>query len=218
MASAVKSLNEIQKAGCLANVPWCEEYEKMISGMAYDTMVPELEAARFKARRLAVEYNRFWPTQSSCFKELLQERLVLLKDLLGHVADDEICIEPPFSIDYGCNTKIGSNFYSNFGLVIVDSALVTIGDRVMCGPNVAIFAASHPTDARMRKEGVEFALPVTIGDDCWIGGNAVILPGVTIGKGSTVAAGSLVTKDVPAWSVVMGQPARVVKQVEPFEN
>ncbi|KAJ4256220.1 hypothetical protein NW762_009298 [Fusarium torreyae] len=217
MAASVKAPREIHKAGSLKHIPWCEEYEKMISGMLYDSLTPVLEAARFKARKCAVNYNRFWPENASSFEELLQERRAILEELLGYI-EEQVCIEPPFSVDYGCNIKVGKDFYSNFNLVIVDSALVTIGDRVMCGPNVAIFTASHPTDVRIRRENIEFARAVTIGDDCWIGGNVVILPGVTIGQGCTVAAGSVVTKDVPAWSVVMGQPARVVRQVERVDH
>lgn len=103
-------------------------------------------------------------------------------------------------------------------MTILDCGLVTIGNRVMFGPYVSIYAATHETDVASRRENIEFAREVSIGDDCWIGGNAVILPGVTIGEGSTVAAGSVVTKSVPAWSVVVGMPARVVRSVKPVEE
>jgi acetyltransferase-like isoleucine patch superfamily enzyme len=142
----------------------------------------------------------------------------MLKEILGHVADDNPFIEPPFAIDYGCNISIGRGFYSNFNLTILDCGLVTIGDRVLFGPNVSIFAATHETEVQSRRDGVEFARPVTIGDDCWIGGHVVILPGVNIGKGVTIAAGSVVTKDVEDWSVAMGTPARVVKKVKALED
>lgn len=138
----------------------------------------------------------------------------MLKSILGHCGDD-IFIEPPFSIDYGCNISLGNRFYSNFNLTILDCSLVTIGDRCMFGPNVSIFAATHEVEVQSRRADVEYGRPVTIGDDCWIGGHVVILPGVTIGDGVTVAASSVVTKDVPSWSVVMGSPAKVVKKVEP---
>lgn len=119
-------------------------------------------------------------------------------------------------LDYGCNVRLGDRVYSNFNLTILDCSIVTIGHRVMFGPNVSICAATHETDVQSRRDNVEYAKPVTIGDDCWIGGSVVILPGVTIGEGTTIGAGSVVTKDIPAFSVAMGSPARVVKKVEPL--
>lgn len=121
-------------------------------------------------------------------------------------------------VDYGCNISFGDRFYANFNLTILDCGLVTIGDRVMCGPHVSIFAATHETEVQSRRDNIEYAKPVIIGDDCWIGGHVIILPGVTIGKGCTIAAGSIVTKDVPAWSVAMGSPAKVVKKVTPIDD
>lgn len=111
--------------------------------------------------------------------------------------------------------RLGNRFYANFNLCILDCGIVTIGDRTMMGPNVSICAATHEVEVQSRRENVEFAGPVTIGDDCWIGGHVVILPGVTIGDGCTIGAGSVVTRSVPAWSVAMGSPARVVKKVTP---
>jgi acetyltransferase-like isoleucine patch superfamily enzyme len=144
---------------------------------------------------------------------LAAERLERLRRILGHAGSD-IFIEPPFHIDYGCNISLGERFYANFNRTILDCSLVKIGDRCMFGPNVSIFAATHETEVQSRREEVEYGRPVTIGNDCWIGGHVVILPGVTIGKGVTVAASSVVTKDVEDWCVVMGSPARVVKRVE----
>jgi acetyltransferase-like isoleucine patch superfamily enzyme len=144
---------------------------------------------------------------------LAAERLERLRRILGSVGSD-VFIEPPFHIDYGCNISLGERFYANFNLTILDCSLVKIGDRCMFGPNVSIFAATHETEVQSRREEVEYGRPVTIGNDCWIGGHVVILPGVTIGKGVTVAASSVVTKDVEDWCVVMGSPARVVKRVE----
>ncbi|KIV85176.1 hypothetical protein PV11_00906 [Exophiala sideris] len=136
--------------------------------------------------------------------------------VIGKVGDD-VYLEPPLFLDYGCNIKLGDQIYANFNLTILDCSLVTIGNRVMFGPNVSIYAATHETDVQSRRDNIEYARPVTIGDDCWIGGSSIILPGVTIGQGCTVGAGSVVTKDVPAWSVVMGTPARVVKKVTPLD-
>lgn len=151
------------------------------------------------------------------FDALQKQREESLKQVLGKV-EDGVFMEPPFYIDYGCNIRLGSRFYSNFNLTILDCALVTIGDRVMVGSNVSIFAATHETEVQSRRDNVEYAKPVTIGDDCWIGGHAVILPGVTIGDGCTIAAASVVTKDIPAWSVAMGSPAKVVKKVTPVDK
>ena len=138
----------------------------------------------------------------------------MLQGIIGHLGDDEIFIEPPFNIDYGCNISLGKRFYANFNLTILDCSLVTIGDRCMFGPNVSIFAATHESGVQSRRDNIEYGRPVNIGDDCWIGGNVVILPGVTIGRGTTIGAMSVVTKDIPEFSIAMGQPAKVVKQVE----
>lgn len=177
-----------------------------------------MNAARFKARAFANKYNTWFPDPETTDSEkgfdiLAAERLRMLKTVIGHVADDDIFIEPPFNIDYGCNISLGKRFYSNFNLTILDCSLVTIGDRCMFGPNVSIFAATHEAEVQSRRDNIEYGKPVVVGDDCWIGGNVVILPGVKIGRGVTVGAMSVVTKDVPDFCVVMGQPARVVKKV-----
>ncbi|KAG9189598.1 hypothetical protein G6011_06466 [Alternaria panax] len=218
MAEQEKNTQEIEKAKKLNHVPWCEEYEKMISGMLYNAFSPTLNTARFKARAFAHKYNTWFPDLEMTdtekgFDVLAAERLRMLKTIIGHVGDDEVFIEPPFNIDYGCNISIGKRFYSNFNLTILDCSLVTIGDRCMFGPNVSIFAATHEAEVQSRRDNIEYGKPVVIGDDCWIGGNVVILPGVKIGRGVTVGAMSVVTKDVPDFCVVMGQPARVVKKV-----
>ncbi|CAN9225629.1 unnamed protein product [Alternaria alternata] len=218
MASKEKNTQEIETAKKLNHVPWCEEYEKMISGMLYNAFSPTLNAARFKARAFANKYNTWFPDPETTDSEkgfdiLAAERLRMLKTVIGHVADNDIFIEPPFNIDYGCNISLGKRFYSNFNLTILDCSLVTIGDRCMFGPNVSIFAATHEAEVQSRRDNIEYGKPVVVGDDCWIGGNVVILPGVKIGRGVTVGAMSVVTKDVPDFCVVMGQPARVVKKV-----
>ncbi|THX96547.1 hypothetical protein D6D03_08698 [Aureobasidium pullulans] len=224
-----KSKNEaiIARARDLANVPWCEEYEKMISGMlncltlrllnnsSYNAFVPELLTGRFRARKLASQYNAPIPEEMT-EDELMSKRAEILKKFFGSLGKNS-CIEPPLNVDYGCNILVGDDFYSNFGLTILDCCLVEIGDRVMFGPNVSILSATHQTDVQSRRDGVEFALPVFIGDDCWIGGNVSILPGVTIGNGCTIGAGSVVTKSIPAFSVAVGSPARVIKKVQETE-
>jgi len=187
--------------------------------LSYDSLEPGLAASRFKARRWCHQYNSTFPEEPEAnFDSLLKQRLAKLKDILGHVEGDEVFIEPPFRVDYGCNISVGERFYSNFNLTILDCGLVTIGNMIMFGPNVSIMAATHETEVQSRRENIEYARPVVIGDDCWIGGHVVILPGVTIGQGCTIGAASVVTKDIPPWSVAMGTPARVVKKVKPLEK
>lgn len=163
-----------------------------------------------------MEYNTNFP-DADTFAGVNAARLAQLKDIIGDVADDEGLIEPPFCIDYGCNISLGKRFYANFNLTILDCAIVTIGDRVAFGPNVSLLAATHETEVASRRQNIEYAKPITIGDDCWVGGHVVVLPGVTIGQGCTIAAGSVVTKDIPPWSVALGTPARVVKKVREME-
>jgi len=219
MAAQAKNEELIQAAKELGgNIPWCEEYEKMISGMLYNCLDPTLQRARFRVRGWCTRYNTWWPhdVPDADLEYLATERAKQLREVVGEVGDD-VYLEPPLFLDYGCNIRLGERIYANFNLTILDCSLVTIGNRVMFGPNVSIFAATHETDVQSRRDNIEFARPVTIGDDCWIGGSCVILPGVTIGEGCTVGAGSVVTKDVPAWSVVHGSPARVVKKVTPLD-
>lgn len=140
----------------------------------------------------------------------------MLQNFIGEVGEDAY-IEPPFTVDYGCNLRLGDRFYANFNLVVLDCGLVTIGARAMFGPNVSIFAATHEVEIQSRRDNIEYAKPVVVGDDCWIGGHVVILAGVTIGDGVTIGAGSVVTKDIPSWSVAVGNPARVIKKVTPVE-
>lgn len=216
MAATQKDPKQLELARRLNHIPWSEEYEKMISGMLYDSFVTELSSTRFKARRWCHEYNTTFPDDPNAnFESILKDRLPKLKEILGHVEGDDVFIEPPFRVDYGCNISVGARFYANFNLTILDDALVTIGDTVMFGPNVSILAATHETEVQSRRDNIEYAKPITIGDDCWIGGHVVILPGVTIGQGCTIGASSVVTRDIPAWSVAMGSPARVVKKVKP---
>jgi len=185
----------------------------------YNSLDPGLAASRFRARRWCHEYNTTFPDDPDAdFDSLSQQRLLKLKEILGHVEGDEVFIEPPFRVDYGCNISVGERFYSNFNLTILDCGLVTIGNTVMFGPNVSIMAATHELEVQSRRDNIEYARPVVIGDDCWIGGHVVILPGVTIGQGCTIGASSVVTKDIPPWSVALGTPARVVKKVKPLEK
>lgn len=181
------------------------EKEKMLSGRLYKSFDAELLAERQRAKEIVFRYNSLQPS-------LIEERNELLRSLLGSVKGN-FFIEPPFRCDYGCNIEIGENFYANYNLVILDCAKVTIGDNVLIGPNVGIYTAGHPLHFELRNEELEFASPITIEDNVWIGGNVVLNPGVTIGRNSVVGSGSVVTKDIPANVVAAGNPCRVIREI-----
>jgi maltose O-acetyltransferase len=186
------------------------EKEKMLAGELYYSFGNELFEERQRARKLLRKYN------TELDHDDLEGRTALLKELLGSIDKaDPPFIEPPFSCDYGSNIKLGSGVYMNFGCIILDCNTVQIGSRVLFGPNVQLYAATHPLEPHIRQgtKGPEYALPITIGDDVWIGGGAIVCPGVTIGEGSVVAAGAVVTKDVTPYTVVGGNPAKFIKQV-----
>ncbi len=175
----------------------------------FETVNPfaaELVAARKHAKNLCQQLNALRAEQTKARKPIYQQ-------LFGQVSS--AYIEPNFFCDYGSNIFLGEQFYANHNCVILDCAPVRIGDRVMFGPNVQIYATTHPLDAIERATGKEFCAAVTIGDDCWIGGGAIILAGVTIGAGAVIGAGTVVTKDVPAAVVVAGNPGRVIKAINP---
>ena len=182
------------------------EKEKMLAGEVYSAVDAELLAELNAVKDLIYEYNLLKPSQD-------KERRELLKRLLGHVADDKLIINQPFYCDYGKHISVGKRFFANFNLTVLDEALVTIGDDCFMGPNVSIYTACHSTDPQERNSRQEWALPVTIGDNVWIGGSVTILPGVTIGSNVTVGAGSVVTKDVEPNTVVAGNPARIIKRL-----
>ncbi|KAG5928314.1 hypothetical protein E4U42_000857 [Claviceps africana] len=213
MASQEKKPEIIAFAKTLSNVPWCEQYERMISGQLYNALDQHLIDGRFRARRLMHKYNNHFPDDATS-QSLTADRQAMLEQMLGRVGKN-VFIEPPLSIDYGCNISIGHTFYANFNLVILDCGMIKIGNRVMFGPSVSLFAATHETDVQLRRrDGAEYAGSIEIGDDCWIGGNAIIMPGVTIGKGCTIGSGSVVTRSIPDFSVAVGSPARVIKTLD----
>lgn len=179
------------------------EQEKMLAGELYNPADPELSKARHRARDLCRQFNN---TQS--FERL--ERKRLLQDLLG-AGGRTANIEPPFQCDYGTHIHLGKDVFFNFNCVVLDTAAVTIGARTMMGPAVQIYTPMHPMNAAERSTMMEFSRPVTIGDDVWIGGGAIICPGVTIGDRAVIGAGSVVTRDIPADVFAAGNPCRVVR-------
>ena len=183
------------------------ELEKMLAGELYNATDPTLTEMRKRARRLVRAFN-----QST--EEELPKRRELLRELFGRVGE-KIYLEPPFACDYGAHIIAGNDLYMNFGCVILDCAEVHFGDSVLCGPGVQIYTASHPLDAELRASGAEFAKPIRIGNRVWIGGNAVICPGVSIGDNTTIGAGSVVTKSIPANVFAAGNPCRVIRELAP---
>ena len=181
------------------------EREKMLSGRIYRALDPELSAARRRARDLLYALNH-----SREDDEELRRRIIA--ELFGSTGGDT-WIEPPFYCDYGTNITLGSTVFFNFNCVVLDPAPVTIGSHVMFGPNVQIYTATHPMDAERRRAGDEYALPISIGDNVWVGGSAIIFPGVTIGARSVIGAGSVVTRDVPEGVFAAGNPCRVIREV-----
>lgn len=181
------------------------EKQKMVDGELYLASDPELVQGRQRARRLTREYN-------STREDDREKRLEILRELLGKVGST-LDIEPPFYCDYGNHISVGENLQMNFGCVILDCSWVTIGDNFLCAPYVQIYTAYHPTDPEVRLTGRELAAPITIGNNVWVGGNAIICPGVTIGDNTTIGAGSVVVKDIPANVVAVGNPCRVIRSL-----
>lgn len=182
------------------------EKEKMIAGLPYHALDPELVADRERARLLFQQIN----SMNELEKE---ERDLLLYELIG-TAGEKLWIEPPFYCDYGYNIKLGDSVFMNYNCCILDVCEVEIGDSTLLAPNVQIYTATHPMDAESRIKGVEMAKPIKIGSAVWIGGGAIICPGVTIGDRSVVGAGAVVTRDVPTDVFVAGNPARVIKDID----
>lgn len=181
------------------------EKRKMLAGGLYDAADPELQAERDAAAQWMVRYNAGSGLPAA-------QRLAVLRERLAS-AGDGTEVRPPFFCDYGSNISLGDRVFLNFNGVILDVVPVTIGDGTQIGPGVQIYAADHPRDPTARRSGLEFGHPVRIGRNVWIGGGAIILPGVTIGDDAVIGAGSVVTRDVPAGATVAGNPARPLAQV-----
>ena len=180
------------------------EREKMLAGELYDPLDPELAAARVRARDLCQDLNATREADEV-------ERRRILVDLFG-AGGAEVWIQPPFFCDYGSNILLGKRVFFNFNCVVLDVCAVRIGHFTLFGPSVQIYTATHPLEAELRRTR-EFAKPVTIGSDVWVGGAAIILPGVTIGDRSVIGAGSVVTRDIPDDVFAAGNPCRVIRPV-----
>ena len=176
------------------------EKEKMLSGELYNAADPLLVRERLNARALTHQLNVTHYGDKSAYRRILSE-------LMPNAAPDTY-VEPPFFCDYGYNIYTGEKVYLNFNCVVLDVMPVQIGSNTMFGPFVQIYTATHPVDALERRKGPELAMPITIGEDCWIGGGAIISPGVTIGDRCIVGAGAVVTRDVPDDTIVVGNPAK----------
>jgi len=178
-------------------------HERMLAGDLYRADDSEIGEAQAVAQDLMAAYNATTSRQGPL-------RHALLAQLLGEIGEGTD-IRPPFSIDYGSNVRIGARCFANYGLMALDVAAITIGDDVQIGPNVQLLTPTHPVDPTPRREKWEAALPITIGDNVWLGGGVIVLPGVSIGENTVVGAGAVVTRDLPANVVAVGNPARVVR-------
>ncbi len=180
------------------------ELEKMMSGDLYQaTDNTELLNMLMETRDMCYDFNRLHPRN-------VEAQQALLRRLLGKTGERFKIIQP-FFCDYGFNIRVGEDFFANTNLVILDEALVTFGDNVFIAPNCAFYTAGHPLDALQRKQGLEYSLPITVGNNVWIGGNVCVMPGVTIGDNTVIGGGSVVVHDIPAGVLAAGNPCRVIR-------
>ncbi|MGP1615255.1 MAG: sugar O-acetyltransferase [Pollutimonas bauzanensis] len=177
--------------------------ERMLAGDPYIADDPELAAASRRAMELAHRYGEVYPADREAARPFLEA-------LLGAIAPDAQ-VRPPLYVDYGSHITIGARTFINYGLVALDVAAIAIGNDVQIGPNVQLLTPTHPIDPDARRSKLEAAKPIVIGDNVWLGGGAIVLPGVSIGENSVIGAGSVVTKDIPANTVAVGNPARVIR-------
>lgn len=181
------------------------EYERMLAGDLYVARDILPEHKSIHGKMIAQQINQV-PIENTA-------EIVRLERTLFGKAGKNLYVNPPINVDYGCHITVGDNFYANMDCIFLDVNRVTIGNNVMVGPRVGFYTAGHPIVADIRIEDLEFGSPIVVEDNVWIGGSAVILPGVTIGKNAIVGAGAVVTKDVPANSIVGGNPAKVIRMI-----
>jgi maltose O-acetyltransferase len=179
------------------------EKEKMLAGDLYRAVGPQLAADQLRADRLLRAYN-------ATGAEEAERRWAILTELFGAVGQG-VAVRPPFHCDYGYNIRLGRGTFINFGCVFLDVAPIVLGDNCQIGPAVQIYAADHPREPDLRREGYESAVAVHIGDNVWLGGGAIILPGVSVGDDAIIGAGSVVTRDVPAGVTAVGNPAKILR-------
>lgn len=182
------------------------ETEKMLAGELYDSLEKSLCEDRTRAKKLCGKLNRTPVAKGA-------KRKKIIKQLLGKTGES-VHIEPNVWFDYGYNTEVGENFYCNHDCVFLDCAKIIFGDNVFIAPQCGFYTAGHPLDAETRNKGLEYAKPITVGNNVWIGGGVKVMPGVTIGDGAVIGGGSVVTRDIPANSVAVGNPARVTKEIK----
>jgi maltose O-acetyltransferase len=182
------------------------EKEKMLAGELYNALDKQLSEDRTRTRLLIKQLNESREDEPATRAEILQQ--------LIPNAPADLWLQPPFYCDYGYNIIAGERVFFNFNCVVLDVTYVRIGSRIMFGPNVQIYTATHPINHIERASGLEYAKPITIGEDCWIGGSAVICPGVTIGDRTIIGAGSVVTRDIPSDVFAAGNPCKVIRQLE----
>ena len=179
--------------------------DRMLAGELYIADDPEIVESQHRAQERMAAYN-------GCPARDTTRRRELLHELLGAVGDDTE-IRSPFYVDYGTQISIGHRCFANYGLMALDVATITIGDDVQIGPNVQLLTPTHPVEAEPRRQKWEAARPIVIGDNVWLGGGVIVLPGVTIGADTVVGAGAVVTRDLPSGVLALGNPARVVRQL-----
>lgn len=182
------------------------EKEKMLLGKWYDATDQELVKQRLNAKDLCFELNQIKPSN-------LEKKNSIINKLLGYQPDN-LELLSPFTCDYGNNIVLGKNVFINSNCYFMDGAKITVGDNVFIGPSCGFYTANHPLDYQTRNQGIEQALPILIGNNVWLGGNVIVLPGVKIGDGCVIGAGSVVTKDIEANSVATGIPCNVIKKIE----
>ena len=187
------------------------EKEKMLAGELYNANYDEeLIKERMNVKDKCFEYNNIKPSN-------IEDRTKLMKEILGKYKDN-FFIEQPFMCDYGYNIEIGENFYSNHNLIILDANKVKFGNNVFVAPNCGFYTAGHPIDYERRNKGLEYAYPITIGDNVWIGAGVHVMPGVTIGNNVVIGGGSIVVKDIPNDSVAVGNPCKVIRPITEIDK
>ncbi|KAL2316421.1 putative acetyltransferase C18B11.09c [Schizosaccharomyces pombe] len=196
-------------------IPKTIEYQKMISGQPYKAYDEELTQARCNAKKVMRRLNdTMGDLENVGPAELIKRRAELLAEVFVFDESSAPEIEPPMAFDYGFNVHFGKKFFANYNCTFLDVAIITIGNNVMLGPNVQLCTATHPLDFKARNSGIEFGLPINIQDNVWIGMGVIVLPGVTIGEGSVIGAGAVVTKDIPPNTLAVGSPAKPIRKIE----